>query len=101
MPTGRRSRASREADPRVIAAAPYVIGQAMLSAGDANRGALIRGVDPALEDTVADIGRHMRSGSLVDLKPGEFGIVLGAELARALGRAHSATRWSSSRRRER
>ncbi len=27
----------------------------------------------------------MRSGALTDLKPGEFGIVLGAELARALG----------------
>ena len=45
---------------RVIGAAPYVLGQAMLVAGDANRGALIRGVDPAREDTVADIGRHMR-----------------------------------------
>ena len=71
--------------PRVKAAAPYVLGQAMLSAGAVNRGALVRGIDPALEDGVADIGRHMRSGSLAALKPGEFGIVLGAELARALG----------------
>ena len=30
------------------AAAPYVLGQAMLTAGDVNRGALIRGIDPAL-----------------------------------------------------
>ena len=73
------------ANPRVKAAAPYVLGQAMLSAGDANRGALIRGIDPAREGTVADIGSHMRAGSLSDLKPGAFGIVLGAELARALG----------------
>jgi lipoprotein-releasing system permease protein len=73
------------ANPRVKAAAPYVLGQAMLSAGEVNRGALIRGVDPAREDTVADIGRHMRAGALADLKPGEFGIVLGGELARALG----------------
>ena len=57
----------------------------MLSAGETNRGALIRGVDPAREATVADIGTHMRAGALTDLKPGEFGIVLGAELARALG----------------
>ena len=71
--------------PRVKAAAPYVLGQAMLSAGAVNRGALVRGIDPALEDGVADIGRHMRSGSLAALKSGEFGIVLGAELARALG----------------
>src|SRR5207253_5781570 len=52
------------AHPRVKAAAPYVLGQAMLSAGDANRGAVVRGVDPAREDTVADIGAHMRAGSL-------------------------------------
>ena len=71
-------------EPRVRATAPYVLGQAMVAAGDANRGALIRGIDPMREDGVADIGRHMRSGSLADLKPGEFRIVLGAELARAL-----------------
>ena len=73
------------ANPRVKAAAPYVTGQAMLSAGDVNRGVIVRGIDPAREDEVADIGRHMRRGSLADLKPGEFGIVLGAEVARALG----------------
>ncbi|MCC7325228.1 MAG: lipoprotein-releasing ABC transporter permease subunit [Burkholderiales bacterium] len=74
-----------QTQPRVLAAAPYVLGQAMLSAGDVNRGVIIRGIDPAREDTVADIGRHMRQGALRDLKPGGFGIVLGSELARALG----------------
>ena len=74
-----------QGNPRVRAAAPYVLGQAMMSAGDVNRGALLRGIDPALEDTVADIGKHMRAGALTNLVPGEFGIVLGAELARALG----------------
>ncbi len=74
-----------QTNPRVRAAAPYVLGQAMLSAGPVNRGALVRGVDPALEDKVADFGAHMRAGSLDGLQPGAFGIVLGAELARALG----------------
>jgi lipoprotein-releasing system permease protein len=37
-----------------------------------------------LEDQVADIGQHMKRGSLKDLKPGEFGIVLGSELAHAV-----------------
>jgi lipoprotein-releasing system permease protein len=73
------------ANPRVRAAAPYVLGQAMVSAGEVNRGALVRGVDPALEAKVADIGEHMRAGSLDALRPGAFGVVLGAELARALG----------------
>jgi len=73
------------ANPEVRAEAPFVLGQAMLSAGSVNRGALIRGVDPALENTVADFASHMRAGKLTDLKPGEFGIVLGSELAHALG----------------
>ena len=72
-------------EPQVKAAAPYVLGQAMLTASDANRGALIRGIDPAREDSVADIGKHMRAGTLANLKPGLFGIVLGRDLAGALG----------------
>ena len=72
-------------NPRVKAAAPYVLGQAMLSANGANRGVLVRGIDPARESTVADIGLHMRMGALDALKPGGFGIVLGADLARGLG----------------
>jgi len=73
------------ANTHVKAAAPYVVGQAMLSVGEASRGIFLRGVDPAREEAVADIGSHMRAGKLSDLKPGEFGIVLGAEVARALG----------------
>ena len=71
--------------PRVIAAAPFVQGQAMLTSGRAVRGVLIRGIDPEMEEGVADFGRHMRAGSLAALKPGEFGVVLGGDLARALG----------------
>jgi lipoprotein-releasing system permease protein len=74
-----------QTNPRVRAIAPYVLGQAMLSAGEVNRGVLVRGIDPALENQVADIGSHMRAGALSDLRPDTFGIVLGAELARALG----------------
>src|SRR5204863_8683903 len=62
-----------KSNPHVKASAPYVLGQAMLSAADVNRGALIRGVDPSLEETVADFGAHMRGGSLSALKGGEFG----------------------------
>jgi lipoprotein-releasing system permease protein len=72
-------------NPHVIAAAPFVQGQAMLSAGRSVRGALIRGIEPGEEERVADFARHMRAGSLEALKPGEFGVVLGVDLARALG----------------
>jgi len=72
------------ADPRVAAAAPYVNVQGMLTYDGAVRGAMIRGVLPQREEQVASIGSHMKSGSLDALKPGEYGIVLGSELARAL-----------------
>jgi len=50
------------ANPSVKAEAPYVLGQAMLSEGSVNRGAIVRGVDPTLENTVADFAAHMRVG---------------------------------------
>jgi lipoprotein-releasing system permease protein len=74
-----------EQHPRVRAAAPFVQAQAMLAAGQAVRGALVRGILPEEEEKVADIGQHMRSGALADLRPGEFGVILGADLARGLG----------------
>jgi lipoprotein-releasing system permease protein len=71
--------------PQVVAAAPFVAEQGLLSGARTVRGAFIRGVLPDAEDRVADIGRHMKAGRLDALVPGEFGIVLGQELARALG----------------
>ena len=70
--------------PLVEAAAPYVNAQAMLSMDSLVRGSVIRGILPEDEARVADIGRQMVVGQLDALKPGEFGIVLGSELARAL-----------------
>ena len=69
--------------PRVIAGAPYVMAQAMLTNSEAVRGAVIRGVLPDYEEKVA--GLAIKRGKLSDLRPGEFNIVLGNELARALG----------------
>ena len=73
--------------PRVVASAPFVDAPGMFFAGDGVRGALVRGVDPRREEGVADFGRYMRAGSLAALKPGEYGVVLGADLARALSAA--------------
>ena len=71
--------------PQVAAAAPFVNAQGMLVFGAGVRGALVRGIVPELEQKVAEIGLHMTAGKLESLVPGEFGIVLGSELARALG----------------
>jgi lipoprotein-releasing system permease protein len=68
----------------VVASAPYVSAQALLTFGSTVRGVFVRGISPTLENEVSDVGAHMKQGALTDLKPGEFGIVLGQELARAL-----------------
>ena len=70
--------------PHVLAAAPFVNGQGLLANGDAVRGTLVRGVVPELESEVVELAAKMFAGSLAALAPGEFGIVLGADLARAL-----------------
>ncbi len=74
-----------EKHPAVKAAAPFVQAQGMLSFNQNVRGAMVRGVLPDLEDKVADFRPHMKSGSFDALVPDSFGIVLGSELARALG----------------
>ena len=71
--------------PRVVAAAPFVQAQGMLSSDRGARGVAVRGVLPEAEDKVADFSRHMVSGRLDALQPGAYGMVLGADLARALG----------------
>ncbi len=72
------------ANPAVVAAAPYIAAQGMLAFDQNVRGAAVRGIVPELEEKVAEFNQHMKFGSLQALVPGEFGIVLGAELARAL-----------------
>jgi len=72
-------------NPAVLAAAPYVNGQAMLVNEATARGALVRGIDPARETRVAEVATKVIAGRLDALVPGEFGIVLGADLARSLG----------------
>jgi len=71
--------------PDVVAAAPFINQQGLIAHRQNVQGALIRGILPAEEDKVADFGRRMKIGALSDLKPGEFGIVLGSELASAVG----------------
>ncbi|QOR38403.1 lipoprotein-releasing ABC transporter permease subunit [Billgrantia diversa] len=70
---------------RVIGAAPYVEQQGMFSVSGRNEGAMVNGIHPEWEDRVSIIGSHMRQGSLDDLQPGEWNVVLGSLLARHLG----------------
>lgn len=71
-------------DARVSGAAPYIETEALLS-GPRRQPAMVRGVVPALEDSVSEVGRKLTSGSAESLQPGSFNILLGKELALWLG----------------
>jgi lipoprotein-releasing system permease protein len=71
-------------NPQVVAAAPYIEGQGMVSQGDSVQGVMMRGILPQEENRVIGLAGKMKAGSLQDLHAGEFGIVLGSDLARAL-----------------
>ena len=70
--------------PEVKASAPFVQSQAMFTVDGGVKGSLVRGIVPEMEDRVADFRKSIKSGGLDDLRPGEFGVVLGADLARSL-----------------
>lgn len=72
------------ANPRVTAAAPYVDGQGLLVAGMRLSGARLRGIEPALEETVSGVAAVMREGTISSLVSGEFNLVLGSALAAEL-----------------
>ena len=86
--------------PDVVAVAPFVYGQVMVSAGQSVSGSLVRGVDPSLASAVVDIGAHLSFGELGQLGQKQeltfqteetvqtvqlSGVLVGHELARQLG----------------
>ncbi len=79
-----RVRAEALKDPAVLAAVPYVEDQGMLLNGERVSGVQIRGIVPAEENTVSSLASHMTSGTVDDLAPGSYRIVLGSALAQEL-----------------
>ncbi|WP_286238413.1 lipoprotein-releasing ABC transporter permease subunit [Neptuniibacter halophilus] len=77
--------AKLENQPEVIAAAPFIQAQAMLTSRGVVRGALINGIDIEAETRVSILGQHIKTGSLTALNEQRFGIILGDLLARYLG----------------
>jgi lipoprotein-releasing system permease protein len=74
-----------ESNKSITGIAPYVAGQGMLTGERGSRPVIVRGVDPKMEKTVSNLDRHMISGSMDNLVPGSYGIVIGRELAWRLG----------------
>ena len=84
MPDWRATAAEAFLNKNVRGAAPYVEAQAMVMRDDTVRGIMVRGILPDEEPKVSSVAAQVKRGSLSDLKPGEFNIVLGNELARGL-----------------
>jgi lipoprotein-releasing system permease protein len=72
-------------EKRVKGWAPYVEGQAMINSDRRVSGAMLRGILPDYEPKVSEVATRLTAGELSSLKAGEFGIILGAELAEHLG----------------
>ncbi len=70
---------------QVLGAAPFVSAQVLLARGDAMRGALLRGISPADEAGVTPLAAQLQGSTFAKLRPGEWNVVLGIELARSLG----------------
>ncbi len=112
LPDLARTLAEVRANPAVVGAAPFIAAQALLARGEDMKGAMVRGIDPLAEPQVTDIAAGppqgdmapsggskgtpvssvgarsadgLKHGNLSRLVSGEFGVVLGVELARGLG----------------
>lgn len=73
-----------ETDKCVVACAPYVSGQGLLNSRGTLRGVAVRGIDPEAEPHVSDVAKTLGEATLNELKAGEFGVILGEDLARLL-----------------
>ena len=74
-----------EKDTDVMAAAPFIEGNIMVSRPGMVRGAKLQAIDPILEAKVSSVATSLIAGSYHDLKPGEYGVLIGDLLARYLG----------------
>ena len=85
LPDWQATAAKARTNPEVVGAAPFVASQALVARGDDMRGAVIRGISPQDEPSVTDLAATLKDTTLRRLVPGQWDIVLGVELARALG----------------
>jgi lipoprotein-releasing system permease protein len=85
LPDLARTLAEVQTNAQVVGAAPFIATQALLARGEDMKGTVVRGIDPSLEPSVTDLVLDLKNSALTRLIAGEFGVVLGGELARSLG----------------
>ena len=85
LPDARGTLKTVTAHSSVLAAAPFISAQALLARGEDMKGVMVRGIEPALEPGVTDLSPDAGTQALGQLQSGQFGVVLGVDLARMLG----------------
>ncbi len=68
-------------NPNVISVAPFVTTQILITNDGVVQPAILDGIDPDLEKNITELPKKMVQGKLDQLVPGQFGIILGEELA--------------------
>src|SRR5438105_4970244 len=85
LPDWRAIAAKARENKEVIGAAPFIAAQSLIARGDEMRGGIVRGISPDDEATVTDLAAQIKNSTLSKLQPGQWNIVLGIQLARAMG----------------
>ena len=85
LPDWRAAQRLAQAHPEVIAAVPFIEVQAMLVNGARSAPTQLRGVIQAQERRAVSLTQRVSGGSIEQLEPGSFRMVLGDALAEALG----------------
>jgi len=75
--------------PRVVSAAPSILGKALARSRHGEAFITVKGIDPELEQHVTEVAQSVRRGSLFDLEgvegPVLGGVVIGEGVAESLG----------------
>jgi lipoprotein-releasing system permease protein len=70
--------------PGITASAPFASGEVMLNYSNSTQAAMLVGILPDQQKSVSEVADKMVEGKLSDLQPGQFGIVLGENLAASM-----------------
>lgn len=73
-----------ESSTQTEGVAPYIEAESMLTYRSGVSGTLVRGIEPEWETQVSNIADKMIAGDVAALAPGQYGIILGSELALSL-----------------
>ena len=84
IPRWREAQAEAARVPNVAAVVPFIESRGLLANGERVAGAAVRGILPEEEVKAVGLGARMTAGSLGDLAPGRFNVILGSALAKEL-----------------